>query len=444
MNTSSELTINAEPTKEFFISMLVKDIQLIPAIIDLIDNSIDGARRLKQDGPYDGLSIRIEVNSERFRIVDNCGGIPVDVARRYVFRFGRASGMEMTPHSVGQFGVGMKRALFKMGSQFHISSASEDGSFEVKIDVEEWRKIAEWEFQFSSLEENVSADEAVEHGTSITISSLHDHIRKDFELDEFKNRLRIEIANKHQISLGRGLAITLNSIPVDIDVEGLLHSEQLVPAYKQLSYSGSNSSAVGAKIYAGISQSKPNEAGWNIFCNGRLVLGPDQSITTGWGENGGKTIPKFHNQFARFRGFVFFDSDDASALPWNTTKTSVDSESEIFRSVRLHMLALMRPVIDFLNLLDREKDTFGEERGPLAEALHEAMPIAVSDLKYETRFLAPKANPNSTGAQVRLVRIQYQKPQDIVDRVRNILKASSNRELGERTFDYFVEAEIDD
>jgi hypothetical protein len=39
--------IQASPTKELFISMLVRDIELTPAIVDLVDNSFDGAIRLR-------------------------------------------------------------------------------------------------------------------------------------------------------------------------------------------------------------------------------------------------------------------------------------------------------------------------------------------------------------------------------------------------------------
>ena len=35
--------IKANPTREFFVNMLVRDILLKQAIIELIDNSIDGA-----------------------------------------------------------------------------------------------------------------------------------------------------------------------------------------------------------------------------------------------------------------------------------------------------------------------------------------------------------------------------------------------------------------
>jgi hypothetical protein len=61
------------------------------------------------------------------------------------------------------------------------------------------------------------------------------------------------------------------------------------------------------KVIAGIEESKPTEAGWYVSCNGRFVLVADQSQKTGWGEDGGKLIPKMHHQFARFRGYVFFE-----------------------------------------------------------------------------------------------------------------------------------------
>ena len=44
---------------------------------------------MQRDGNYTGLWVRIEINSERLIVKDNCGGIPVDIARNYAFRFGR-------------------------------------------------------------------------------------------------------------------------------------------------------------------------------------------------------------------------------------------------------------------------------------------------------------------------------------------------------------------
>ena len=77
-DTNQNTVINAYPTKELFIEMLTKDITLRDAIGDLLDNSVDGALRLREDDSYEGLWVKIELNAKdgHFQITDNCGGIP--------------------------------------------------------------------------------------------------------------------------------------------------------------------------------------------------------------------------------------------------------------------------------------------------------------------------------------------------------------------------------
>src|SRR5205085_12573494 len=104
--------INAAPTKAFFVDMLVRDIPLEQAVLDLVDNSIDGAKRTN-GADFNRAKIEIEFDAKQFRIVDNCGGFDRNLAKNYAFRFGRPPGTPRTPNSIGQFGVGMKRALFK-------------------------------------------------------------------------------------------------------------------------------------------------------------------------------------------------------------------------------------------------------------------------------------------------------------------------------------------
>ena len=40
--------VDASPTKGFFIYMLTRDIDVRPAIVELIDNSIDGAKKIRK------------------------------------------------------------------------------------------------------------------------------------------------------------------------------------------------------------------------------------------------------------------------------------------------------------------------------------------------------------------------------------------------------------
>ena len=112
------MSIDANPTKGLFIDMLTRDIQLIPAILDLVDNCVDGARRLRGDERFDELEAHINLDENELRVRDNCGGISVEVAKKYAFRFGRPEDTPLIPGSVGRFGVGMKRAFFKLGRRF--------------------------------------------------------------------------------------------------------------------------------------------------------------------------------------------------------------------------------------------------------------------------------------------------------------------------------------
>ena len=101
----SDMKVVAEPTKDFFIHMLTRDIGLSRSILDLVDNCVDGALRVRGDDRFDDLHVALQVGVDRFSIKDNCGGIPLDVARKYAFRFGRPREAEPIKHSIGQLAL---------------------------------------------------------------------------------------------------------------------------------------------------------------------------------------------------------------------------------------------------------------------------------------------------------------------------------------------------
>lgn len=446
-NQAETHIIDASPTKGLFIYMLTKDIPLIDAIIDLVDNAVDGARRLRSHNDYTGLWVRLELDEDHFRIQDNCGGIPVGLARKYAFRFGRPEDMEFIPHSVGQFGVGMKRAIFKMGRKFRIESYTESSHFVVEEDVEKWKREEAWEFTFAELEEDLD-NEPDQQGTLLAVSSLHHGVSESFRSDRFQRRLFEELRTKHSLNIDKGLAVTLNQIPLQVRPFTLLQSDELKPAYIERSIPvGDADREVKVRIYAGIAESKPEDAGWYVFCNGRTILEQDQTLTTGWGEGEQSRIPKYHNQYARFRGYVFLDSDDPGALPWNTTKTGVDADSPVFHAVRLQMINLMRPVIDFLNDLKEDKSVRDDDvqSTQLERSVSNAKAVTLEDSHIdstERSFSAPRPEPKPEGPAEN--RILYYKPADEVARAKEVLRASTYKEVGEKTFDYFYQMECED
>jgi hypothetical protein len=430
-----QLKIDAMPTKDLFISMLTKDIPLSRAIIDLVDNSIDGALRSRPNGNFEGLEIRLEVKPDHFQISDNCGGMSIETAQHYAFRFGRPDGMEPTQHSVGQFGVGMKRSLFKLGNLFRISSISSKSRFQIEVDVKAWKEIEEWAFDFNSVERKSFNQD--QWGTVIGVYDLHPSVSTDFGLDNFVSRLGREIEEAHIQSITKGIAITLNGIPVNVKPLELIRSSKLQPAYRELSAPEIDSD-VNVKIYAGIANSDPRSGGWYVFCNGRLILGPDQTIITGWGEGGETTIPKYHNQFAMFRGYTFFESDNTSLLPWNTTKTGVDTDSPLYKRVRVEMITLMRPVIDFLNKLKEEREGDGPTQLDFFFTNQDS--VQIGEISTQQTFQVPQVvrQPPTLG------KISYSKPMEEIDRVKKVLRVSTYKDVGEKTFEYFMHQEVDE
>ncbi|MDG6981829.1 MAG: ATP-binding protein [Nitrososphaerota archaeon] len=428
--------IDAEPTKDFFISMLVRDVELQHAIVDLVDNCLDGARRIRSRGNYDGLFVRVEAGSDQFRIQDNCGGIDVDNARNYAFRFGRAPGMKVVKHSVGEFGVGMKRALFKLGSKFRIESTCSNSRFVVEVDVDEWREEKEWQFEFKDLKEDLPSVPPDQRGTTITVTDLHDGVKEAFKLENSLSIIRNEIQKKHEQSVLSRLAISFNGLPIEASPVGLLSSKDLRAAYDAFTDSDGR---VAVKVYAGIAGSSPQDGGWYVYCNGRMILGADQTTTTGWGEMAAEQVPRYHNQFARFRGYVFFDSDDAYRLPWNTTKSGMDKDSLVYQGVRLKMVSMMRPVIDFLNGLDGEKDYGRGKPRPLEALVRNAKWATLDKVKHARAFAWTYAEKKEEPE----TRISYTRPKDEVSQAMRSLKVSTPREVGERTFDYYYERECE-
>lgn len=437
MNNPSQ--VDASPSKKLFIEMLTKDIPLIRAILDLVDNSIDGARRLRPNANYEGLWIRLDVSKNRFKISDNCGGMDVKTAREYAFRFGRRDDAPETPGSVGQFGVGMKRAFFKIGKFFSVESKTTDNSFLLEVDVHEWQKKAEWTFEFKEFDENAnnSLDSV---GTRLCVTNLHQNVSVNFSQDNFVKKLAQELSTAYLLSMNTGLRISLNGVPLQMRDLVFNISKDIKPVLKVREFK-TGRHPVNVKIIAGLTDSVPQDAGWYVFCNGRMLLEREKTQLTGWGEREDGKVPRYHQQYARFRGYVFFDSDDAELLPWNTTKTGVDVDSPIYQSVRLDMINIMRPIIDFLNELKESKGENEDENSELDQMVSSTKATKIENINpgmYTPTFETPTYKKKEKSNMVRII---YSVPIDQAEVVKKSLGAKSWKEVGEQTFAYYLKLE---
>jgi len=454
-------SIDASPTKEFFMEMLIRDIPLSRAILDLVDNSVDSARTLASSADLSDYEINITLDEASFIIKDNCAGIDLKTAENYAFRFGRITDLESagsrdTGNSIGQFGVGMKRALFKIGEEFEIKSTSKNEYLHMKENVDNWKQyknaegVDDWHFKVEDDTSTGMTNQVT--GTEIVISELHSPIKEDFTESYFINTLIEEIQIAHSVSLSNKIKIKIHSLTGTKELKpfalNLISSEKIKPAYKKLVFEKDSDNPVTVEIFAGVVPRDLETSGWYIFCNDRTVLQSDKSNDTAWGTD--KTV-KFHHYFSRFKGFVFFSSDDSSKLPWTTTKTGVDTDSIIYKSTLNEMVNIAKPIISFLKEVGKETIDFNSSKTngtPLKDAIDKGHKEVISykNIVSESDVLKidieraeenPEYNPET--------KIQYSRSvEQIAEMIDYIETVNSAKDVGEFTFDYYYDNFIGD
>lgn len=434
-----EKRVKHSPTKEFFIFMLTRDLDLRHAVGDLVDNCVDGARRNKQTNLKD-LWIRVEVDPKHFKIADNCGGMDIELAKESAFKFGRPSTTKNIPHSIGEFGVGMKRALFKMGNKWTVESCTKNTRFVVKQDVQKWLAAKDpktgeeiWDLQFDDVDHKYKGENI---GTTITVEELHKGVALEFGKETFLSRLREYLMEFHQRTLEEGISISLNGTALNFSPVELLQSDEIEPAHQSMPLK-EDGKDINVEIYAGLGDPKPKKAGWYVYCNGRLIVSADQKWTTGWGEE----LPMFHPEYNRFRGYVFFDSDHTKVLPWNTTKSGIDTESEIYQKVRQEMIDMTKPILGFLNKLKEERKRLpeGEDTPTERSFKAKAKNTKLAELQKTKAFKAPPVVSKSED----FVEIYYTRPKKVAQLVKKQLDVRTYQQVGEETFDYYLRMECE-
>lgn len=432
----AEPHINAMPTKAFFVDMLVKDIPLERAILDLVDNCIDGAKRLRPaDEPdFTGLQVALSLSGEEFVIEDNCGGFDVATAQNYAFRFGRPSEAKSTDYSIGQFGVGMKRALFKFGRYFEVHSTTQNQKWSMTVNVNEWEEAPEWVFDFDEIIEDQEFP-LEDCGTRIVVRELRPEVSSRFGGEYFRRQLSEMIRSHQRQFLASGLSIEFDGTHLTNTELKIRTGGKFNPAIEEFSYDEETEAPILVRIVAGLSESIPSEAGWYIVCNGRVILSADRSDQTGWGSVADQKvgIPKYHNQYARFRGVVFFNCRSSSKLPWNTTKTGLDTSSAVWQATFPKMLDHTRTVIKFLNSLDEEIEEYGRSAAPLLSALSRETQAQEVEKFKGSRSFSWNTSPRAPGPK--MTKIQYSREASKIRSLMTALGVGSAKAVGESTFD---------
>lgn len=367
--------LDADPAKAFFVEMLTRDLSLEDAILDLLDNCVDGALRARQrrgqkdDDHFAGFRAEITIQRKRFAILDNCGGIP-ESKLSYAFKHGNPDGSrDGGLPTVGIYGIGMKRAIYKIGKEARVATKSDKLRCEVPF-TRDWMRSNKWQLPIRWTNEKFKED-----GTLVEVTELRDEVQQSFStgLSEFEKRLRELIGEHYAYLIDRGFSVSINGNPVvgkpiDMLFETGRKAAGIRPYFWQIDQDG-------VHVFLAIGFYKPppkkdedndgadgedeeenwrsEHSGWTVLCNHRVVAYCDKSYLTGWGD---KPIPRFHTQFNAIRGIVLFESDDASKLPTTTTKRGLNLDSSLYAEVKNVMKDGLRIFIDSTNKWKGETD----------------------------------------------------------------------------------------
>jgi hypothetical protein len=441
--------INARPAKAFFVTMLTRDITLDDCILDLVDNSIDGAWEsahakpsdIVRDSALNGYKVEVNFSRESFSISDNCGGIARHEALNYAFTFGRIEDPEHTDpeFTVGVYGIGMKRAIFKLGKSIRIFSTYEDNgdrsAFQVPIEVDEWAAQEDWEFALWD------AQPAEQTGLRIEVAELSQDTSDRFGDPTYERQLRSILGRDYMLPLMRGLQISVNGRPVTGQVLMWQDSPDFAPLRVKYDDSG-----VTVDIIAGMNAPPPDDgtpddplhpdriSGWFVACNGRVVLAADRTALTGWGAS--ELVPSWHNQYNGFLGLTIFSAADPRLLPMTTTKRSVDTSSGVYRRALVEMARPTRAWINYTNVRKNDRETAVRlEQGGQTRNIPDVQPkerLVLPNLSLPPR--EPVANVNYSVRRKRL---------------RKLAEGFGNvnltyREVGLRSFDYAYDQLVDE
>jgi hypothetical protein len=440
---------DARPEKGLFLQMFTRDLSLEDCILDLLDNSIDSLIKTRGINVSDALIplgdndagdkpteaivkpavIKVTYSTRHFEIEDNCGGISVKDATDEVFRFGHSK--KAIVGQLGVYGIGLKRAIFKIGNDITIESKTKDQGFRMHITVPSWSKNPNWTLPLEVIGGTGDSNIA---GTSISIKDFGPEVTERFTSGTFEGNLREMIARTYCLFLNRYVLVSLNGHEVEPLPIPLGESEYANVAKEEFEEHG-----VKVTLYAGLAgrdtsgEWRAIDAGWYVACNGRLVVVADRTVETGWGAG----MPTFVPKYRGFVGLAFFYSMDPLLLPWKTTKQGLNQESLIFQRARTRMATIARPVLSFLDNMYSSQEIEHEAQRQVAAGIK---PLDVRNLteKPAVTFKAVAKPPSEV-----MVRVQYSAKQTELNRVRKSLGKSTwpATRIGRYTFDHYLKTE---
>lgn len=332
--------------RDFLRRILTRDISPTEAIFDLVDNSIDAARnalyeskaeldKLGLPASYSGYVIALTIKEKQIAIVDNCYGFSRETLEKDAFVVGKPSHHE---HGIGHFGVGMKRALLALGDSYHLNAHSDGFNSSMEFSSEDLSKSDH------KLIASVSQRAGL-NGTTIEISELRPAPANELVGKEKTRALRKQLSRRYGLFVRKGLKLTLNGKAVesfgpDIRRSGPISKKSTrrtvdgVTFYAEAGFHSKYRMTNEAGYDQRTNNSISDEFGWYYVCNDRIILVASTDPKLGF-------PGVWHPEYNGFVGLVHFVAKDPEDLPWDTKKTGIDPNAELFQKVRDKLISMV-------------------------------------------------------------------------------------------------------
>lgn len=338
MIKKSTFKVHQSVDPHYLQSTLTKDITPSEALFDLIDNSIDAARRcldssavdlyeLPED--YHGFVVRLHMGRNRVYLSDNCGGIEEGELASRVFVTGKPSHQ---PYGIGGFGIGLKRALFRLGTKYALKSDTGAGTA---------TGMSFTRADLATVSSDLTARRLPTLGRArfvIAVSDFGSGVEHHLTAALDSGDLAESLSRRYGIFISKGLRIVLNGVGVPafmpmIRDDGLvavqatnLVAENGVSIYIDAGMHALTKLPGEAGYSAAIAKTLTDQYGWYFVCNDRIVSVASHEPKLGW-------TTKWHQEYYGFLGWVRFVAKNPEDLPWDTKKALIDPNSLSFRAI---------------------------------------------------------------------------------------------------------------
>ncbi|WP_318959427.1 ATP-binding protein [Lishizhenia sp.] len=342
-----KIKVKSGVAQGFIEKVLTRDITTMASIFDLIDNSIDAAKErmfsndigavefdeYKMPKNYFGYEISIELHNNYFSVEDNCLGLDEITLTEHAFMVGAESDHEF---GLGKFGVGLKRALFKFGTNY--SFITDTGTLAFSLDFDNTT------LGHTSELEAIEIETSKKPGTRFRVTNLREHVKMEFSSQAWTQKLKNEISARYGIFIGKGFSIKLKV--QDSEYEKLesrwpkfhinhpyMPSEKVIKQFQDVSIYIEYGLHTDFKLNAefGINNAMlkdGNPFGWYVVCNDRVIeIAVREGEDYGWKK-------AWHNEYNGFVGYIRFHSKSVGSLPWDSTKTRIVTDDLIFLGLK--------------------------------------------------------------------------------------------------------------